>query len=341
MSIKFLEPYINRGSPLIIAEIGANYGGMDTMQAMVRAAAACDVDMVKFQTYRAETIATPDSYFTFEDGRRVSQYDFFKSHELTEQDHEQLNTLCQSLGLAWTSTPSHVSDLDLLERFDLPCYKTGSDDITNLPFLKAIAEKGRPMLVSTGMCSLSEIEAAVETILATGNQQLALLHCVVSYPSRTEDANLRVIETLRNAFGVHIGLSDHTQDEFTSILATQMGVAVIEKHFTLDHALKLPDHEASLDPQQFQRLVERVRMVPKALGTGVKHILPSEEKWRKAARKSLFAFIDIAEGEVLTEKHVAIRRPSDGIHPHYLPLIIGRKAKKFIKAGTLITWDML
>jgi sialic acid synthase SpsE len=325
---------------LIIAEIGANYGGMDIVKNMVRSAAGCGVDMVKFQTYRAETIATPGSYFTFEDGSRVSQFDFFKSHEFSRDDHDVLDALCRELNIQWLSTPSHSSDLELLENYDLPFYKTGSDDLTNLPFLRAIAEKGRPMLVSTGMCTLGEIEAAVDTVMATGNRQLVLLHCVVSYPSKAEDANLRVIETLQKAFGLPVGLSDHTQDEFTSILATQMGAVVIEKHFTLDHALKLPDHEASLDPVQFTRLVERVKLVSKALGDGVKRILPTEQKWRQAARKSLFAAVDIPAGTVIAEQHIAIRRPSEGIHPHHLPLVLGRIAKTFIPAGMLIQWDM-
>lgn len=341
MAGQFFEELKSRTSPLIIAEIGANYGGMNVMQDMVREAQKCDVDMVKFQTYRAETIAMPGHYFTMEDGSKVSQFDFFKAHELTKEHHLVLNDLCASLGLAWTSTPSHITDIDLLEEFNLPCYKTGSDDLTNLPFLRAIAKKGRPMLVSTGMCSLEEIRMAVEAILAVGNEQLVLLHCVVSYPSRIEDANLKVIETLSKLFGLPIGLSDHTQDEFTSVLATQLGASVIEKHFTLDHALKLPDHEASLDPAQFRRLVERVKLVPIALGDGVKRLLPTEEKWRKAARKSLFAEVNIPIGTVITEEHIAIRRPSDGIHPHDLPLVIGRKAKLDIAAGTLIRWDMI
>lgn len=327
-------------TPLVIAEIGANYGGIEIVKQMIRAAKICGADMVKFQTYRAETIATPGSYFTFEDGSRVSQFDFFKAYELTKEDHDVLDALCKELGIQWLSTPSHSTDLELLEKYDLPFYKTGSDDLTNLPFLRTIAETGRPMLVSTGMCTLGEIEAAVDTVLATGNQQLVLLHCVVSYPSKPEDANLRVIETLQKAFGLPVGLSDHTQDEFTSILATQMGAAVIEKHFTLNHALKLPDHEASLDPTQFGRLVERVKLVSKALGDGVKRILPTEQKWRQAARKSLFAAVDISAGTVITEQHIAIRRPSEGIHPHHLPLILGRVAKTFIPAGTLIQWNM-
>jgi len=326
--------------PLVIAEIGANYGGIEIVKKMVSAAVGCGADMVKFQTYCAETIATPGSYFTFEDGRRVSQYDFFKANELSAADHDVLDGLCKELGIPWLSTPSHENDLALLEKYDLPFYKTGSDDLTNLPFLRAIAEKGRAMFVSTGMCSLSEVEAAVETILATGNEKLVLLHCVVSYPLRPEDANLKVIETLQKAFGLPVGLSDHTPDEFTSILATQMGAVVIEKHFTLDHALNLPDHEASLDPIEFKRLVESVKLVHKALGTGIKSVLPTEQKWRKAARKSLFAAEDIPGGSLIAEHHITIRRPSDGLHPHYLPLLLGRTAKVFIPAGTLIQWDM-
>lgn len=340
MASSVLEACRVRGYPLIIAEIGANYGGMDIVKDMVRSAARCGVDMVKFQTYRAETIATPDSYFTLEDGSRVSQFDYFKAHELSKDDHDVLDALCKELGIQWISTPSHTSDLELLVNYDLPFYKTGSDDLTNLPFLHAIAETGTPMLVSTGMCTLSEIEAAVETVLATGNQHLVLLHCVVSYPSKPEDANLKVIETLQKAFGLPVGLSDHTQDELTSILATQLGAEVIEKHFTLDHALMLPDHEASLDPAQFSSLVERVKLVSKALGDGVKRILPTEQKWRQLARKSLFAAVDIPAGTVITEQHIAIRRPSEGIHPHHLPLVLGRVAKAFIPTGMLIQWDM-
>ena len=341
MTPDLLERARLRGWPIVIAEIGAKYGGMDTVVKAVRAAAVCGVDLVKFQTYRAETIGTPGSYFTFEDGSKVSQYDFFKEHELNEENHDQLNQLCCELGIKWISTPSHVTDLDLLEKYDLPFYKTGSDDLTNLPFLKAIAEKGRPMLVSTGMCTLGEIEAAVEAILSTGNQHLILLHCVVAYPSMPEDANLLVIETLRRAFGFPVGLSDHTQDELTSVLATQMGAVVIEKHFTLDHRLKLPDHEASLDPAQFQLLMQRISLVNKALGDGIKTILPIEMKWRKAARKSLYAAVDIDEGSVLTTQHIVIRRPSEGMHPHSLPLLIGRIARVSIRKGQLIRWEMV
>ena len=336
--MKFLSQF---NAPLIIAEIGAKYADIETLKRMVTAARGTGADMVKFQTYRAETISTPGSFFTFEDGSRVSQFEFFKKYELNREDHEILDAHCKAEGIDWISTPSHPEDVDLLEAFDSPAYKTGSDDLTNLPFLRHIAERGRPMLVSTGMCTMDEIARAVETILATGNEQLILLHCVVSYPSQAEDANIRVIETLQTKCGLPVGLSDHTTDEFTSILATTLGAVVIEKHFCMDRALDLPDAQAALDTDEFKRLVDRVRLTPKALGDGIKKIAATEEKWRTAARKSLFSARAISMGKMIEAADIAIRRPSDGIHPHEFEKMVGRTAGQDIPENTLLTWDMV
>ena len=328
----------DRASPLVIAEIGAKYAPIGTMEQMVRAAAAAGADMVKFQTYRAETIATPGCEFVFEDGTRISQFDYFKQHELTLEDHTRLDHVCRELGIAWISTPSHPEDVDLLERFDPPAYKTGSDDLTNLPFLRAIAAKKRPMIVSTGMSTMGEIEQAVDAIVGAGNRSLTLLHCVVSYPSRAEDANLRVIETLRRAFGFPVGLSDHTQDELTSVLAVALGATIIEKHLTLDHALGLPDHEASLDPGAFETLVRRVKLTPRALGSGVKHVEPTERKWRASSRKSLVAVRDLASGSVLRDGDLEGRRPGKGVSPLFERDFIGRRLTKPLASGEQIDW---
>ena len=341
MGMDFFEHVKLRDKPLIIAEIGANYGGIETVSKMVECAHNSGADMVKFQTYQAETISTPGSYFTFEDGSRVSQFEFFKHNELKSEDHDTLSQLCKKLNMPWTSTPSHVTDLALLEKYDLPCYKTGSDDLTNTPFLSAIAETGRTMLVSTGMCTLSEIENAVDAIVSAGNNRIILLHCVVSYPSKIQDANLRVIETLQRAFGFPVGLSDHTTDELTSLLAVQLGACVIEKHFTLDHALRLPDHQASLDPSQFKILVDRVSKVNDALGNGVKNIMDTEKKWRKAARKSIFVKKEIKANQVIDTTDLEIRRPSDGLHPKYFEIVVGRKAAFDLEPGTLLNLEMI
>ncbi len=335
----FYQRFTN--SPVIIAEIGAKYADMDVLKKMIKAAHNAGADMVKFQTYRAETISTPGSTFTLDDGSVISQFDFFKAYELGAEDHIELDAYCGDLGIPWISTPSHPEDVALLEQFDPIAYKTGSDDLTNLPFLTHLAKTGRPLIVSTGMCTMAEVEKAVQTIQAAGNTDLTLLHCVVSYPSQIDDANLAVIETFRRAFDLPIGLSDHTTDEFTSILATQMGASVIEKHLTLDHEMKLPDHQASLDPVQFKRLVDRVRMVPLALGDGVKRILPTEEKWRKSARKSIFSRRNIKAGELIAAEDLVIRRPSNGMHPHDLEKIVGRAAKRDIAADVLIELDMV
>ncbi len=325
--------------PLIISELGAKYASMEIMESMVTGSKQAGADMVKFQTYRAETLSTPGSFFTMEDGEKVSQYDFFKRYELGKDDHLRLIERCRRENIAWLSTPSHASDVDLLEQLGIALYKTGSDDLTNLPFLRYVAGKRKPMLVSTGMSTLGEIEAAVESILAEGCPQLILLHCVSSYPAKPEDANLKAIETLRAAFGLQVGLSDHTTDEFTSVLATQMGAVIIEKHYTPDHALKMPDHQASLDPAAFRKLVDQVRLVPKAMGSGVKRVLGTEKKWREAGRKSLFSSRAIHKGEPIAAGDIDVRRPGNGMHPHRISDILGRTAASDIPANTLLGWE--
>ncbi len=328
-------------NPLIVAEIGARYAPMEIMRQMVRAAKDSGADYVKFQTYTAETITSPDATFTMESGEIKSQYDYFKSTELTKDDHIALDQECRANNIGWFSTPSHESDLGMLETFNPIAYKTGSDDLTNTPFLRKIAEKGRPVIVSTGMSTLAEIECAVNAIHKAGNPHIVLLHCVVSYPSRPEDANLRAINTLQRAFGLPVGLSDHTQDEFTSVLATQLGACMIEKHFTLDHSLKLPDHQASLDPLQWRRLADRVRLVSAALGDGIKRVARTEEKWRRAARKSIVAVRPIPGGQKITSDDVTVRRPSGGMPPSELEHVVGSTAREDIDPGTVLSTDML
>lgn len=326
--------------PLIIAEIGAKYAEMPVIKQMILGAKEAGVDLVKFQTFCAGTIAAPGAMFVMDNGDEVSQFEYFRSYELTEADHREIDTYCQSIGIGWISTPSHPDDITLLETFDPPAYKTGSDDLTNLQLLRRIARTGKPIIVSTGMSTLDEVANAVDTIRGVGNNEIVLLHCVVSYPSRAEDANLRAITTMRDAFGLSVGLSDHTTDEFTSVVATTLGATVIEKHLTLDHALKLPDNEASLDPAAFKRLVERVKMVKASLGDGKKSFTEKERQWRQVARKSLFASRDLRAGEQLTEDSIAIRRPGNGISPLQLDSIIGRTLTRDVPAGAPLALDM-
>jgi N,N'-diacetyllegionaminate synthase len=330
----------DRGYPLVVAEIGAKYAALEVLTGAISAARRCGVDLVKFQSFTADAIATPEARMRTPEGRDVSQREFFKQYELSRSDHEALIGFCRHIGIGWFSTPSSRADVDLLEQFAPICYKTGSDDLTNLPLLRYIAQTGRPMVVSTGMSTMAEVEKAVETIRGAGNSAIVLLHCVVSYPSRPEDANLRAIGTLRERFGLPVGLSDHTTDEYTSVLAAAMGAEMIEKHFTPDHALKLQDDEASLDPEAMARLVQRVALVPKALGDGVKRVQDAEKTWRAAARKSLFAARDIAAGEPIRMEDLVVLRPAVGIGADDIEKVLGRRTRRAMRTGDPFTPDV-
>jgi N,N'-diacetyllegionaminate synthase len=335
MSKNFFKKVIKSKTPIIIAELGAKYAKIELIKKMIKISKKIDVDVVKIQTYKANTISSDKGHFIVE-GKKLSQYNFFKKYEFSDRDHINLDNYCKKLNIPWTSTPSHFGDVDYLEKFNLPFYKTGSDDLTNLPFLRYIAKKNKPMVISTGMCSLKEIEVAVNNIFKAGNSQIILLHCVVSYPSLPEESNLNAINTLMNEFNLPVGLSDHSQSELTSVIATSIGAKVIEKHLTLDYSLKLPDYQASLEPDLFSKMIKSVRTVKLALGDGEKKILKTEKTWRKNARKSIFYSKNIDKNSVITENDLAIRRPGNGLHPHYYDELIGKTVYKKVKKNQLV-----
>jgi sialic acid synthase SpsE len=333
---------IGPGEPVfVIAEIGVNFDSIETAVKMVAAAGDLGCDAVKIQTFRAETLSMKDAYFTFEDGSRVSQYEFWKAHEASEETHRILKEETERRGMIFFSTPSHPQDVELLEKFDVPLYKVGSDDLTNYPFLDYVARKGKPMIVSTGMCTMGEIEEAVRTVFATGNDQLILLHCLTGYPAPRHYANIKVIRSLQQAFDVPVGFSDHTRGNLAAILAVSLGAVAIEKHFTLDKSPGGPDNDTSVEPHEMASLLEDLRDVHKVLGDGVKRIQPGEVKWREAGRKSLVAARPINRGEVITRQMIEIKRPSSGLHPRYFEVVVGRRAAADIPEGELITWDRL
>jgi N,N'-diacetyllegionaminate synthase len=343
--IDFAGGSIGPGAPVfVIAEVGTNFNSIDEARVLFKAAADAGADAVKLQTYRAETVAMPGAVFTLEDGTQISQYDYFKEHEVSAQAHVELRDYANELGVVFFSTPGYYDDVQLLEDIEVPLYKTGSDDLTNYPFLKYLAALGKPMIVSTGMCSLAEVERAVATILNTGNEDLVLLHCVVGYPAPIEQANLRVVETLRSAFGVQVGFSDHFLGEVAAVLGVGLGVTVVEKHLTLDRSVGGPDNDVACEPEEFKRYVAAIRTASAALGGTEKRLLPTEEKWRQAARKSIVSACDIPEGAMLEESMLTIKRPSDGLHPQDYDLVIGHRARKAIAAGHIIglgdlVWD--
>jgi N,N'-diacetyllegionaminate synthase len=325
----------------VIAEIGVNFDSVETAIKMVDAAAKVGADSVKIQTFRADTLAMKGATFTFEDGSRVSQYEFWKAHEASPATHRILKGEVERRGMIFFSTPSHYEDADLLEDLGVELYKVGSDDLTNYPFLEYIAKKGKPMIVSTGMCELGEIEEAVRRILATGNDQLILLHCLVGYPAPRRHANINVIRTLQQAFGLPIGFSDHTPGNLAAILAASLGAVAVEKHFTIDKSAGGPDNDTSALPDEMVSLIADLRDVRHVLGSGVKRIQPGEMKWREAGRKSLVAARSIEAGEIITRDMIEIKRPSSGLHPRYFEIVVGRHAATRIDGGELITWDRL
>jgi len=324
----------------IFVEIGAMYESIEGMKKLIRLSRKAGVDGVKIQTFQAAKLALPGAEFELSDGRIISQYDFFKKYEISKKNHRILFDYAKKQNILLFSTPSHVDDVDFLEELGTPLYKTGSDDLTNYPFLKYIGKMGKPVILSTGMSTIAEIEEAVKTIIQTGNKQITLMQCTTSYPSKPEHANLNVMQTLKKAFGFPVGYSDHIPGIFPSVLAASMGASIIEKHITLDRNLQRPDHEVSIEPDELENLVKQVRMIPKLQGSSVKTVSPDEERWRINARKSLVSAKRIKAGGIFSHDNIKIMRPGTGIHPRHIEFIIGKPATREIPANQLILKDM-
>jgi N-acetylneuraminate synthase len=343
---------------LIIAEAGVNHdGSLDTALQLVDAAAAAGADAVKFQTFRADALARRDApkakYQIAATGSAESQHEMIRKLELDEAAHEALIGRCRERRVEFLSTPFDIDSLRLLMRLGLTRLKLSSGDLTNSPFLLQAARTGLPIILSTGMCSLGEIEAALgvlafgycestaepaagalERCYASAEGQRALqthvtlLHCTTEYPAPLIDVNLRAMETLRAAFGLPVGYSDHTRGIAVPVAAAALGAVIIEKHFTLDCTLPGPDHRASLEPARLAEMVRDIRDVETALGTPLKKAAPSEVANRVVARKSLVAARDIRRGEVFTAENLTSKRPGDGVSPTHYWERLGRVADR-------------
>jgi len=338
---------IGPGEPcFIIAEAGVNHNGdMNLARRLVSAAVDVGADAVKFQTFTAERLATADApkaeYQLRTTNGSESQFEMLQRLELSAEDHKKLSDYCNDLGILFMSSPFDEQSADLLADLDVPVFKIPSGEITNLPYLSHVAGKGRPMIVSTGMANLAEVEAAVKTIRDAGNESYVLLHCVSNYPAKKADINLRAMGTMSSEFGVPVGYSDHTMGIEIALAAVALEACVVEKHITLDRNLPGPDHMASLEPDEFADLVQGIRAVESALGHGRKEPVASEQSTAEVARKSLVAAKDIQAGEVITSGSIGIKRPGTGLSPAMLPDILGRPAREAIEAGSLITLEML
>jgi len=302
---------IGRGAPVfMVAEAGVNHNGALALALrLVDAAAEAGADAVKFQTFSTEVLVSRDApkagYQREATGAAESQGEMLARLELDPAAHGELQARCAERGLVFFSTPFDAASADFLERLGVPCFKLGSGEITNLPFLRHVAAKGRPVILSTGMSTLDEVAQAVAALREAGDPPLVLLHCLSAYPAPAAEMNLRAMDTLRERFGCPVGLSDHTTGIEIAVAAVARGAALVEKHLTLDKGLPGPDHRASLDPGEFTALVRAVRSVESALGDGRKRPMPAEADTRRVARKSLVAARAIRAGEPLAAADVA------------------------------------
>lgn len=330
----------------VIAEAGVNHNGdRDMARRLVDAAADAGADCVKFQTFKAERLASlsaPKAAYQLKTtGADESQLEMLRRLELSVSMHREIMVHCTRRGILFLSTPFEEESADLLDSLGVCGFKIPSGEVTNLPYLRHVAAKGKPLILSTGMATLAEVGAAADVIRSAGGSQLALLHCVSQYPADPADANLRAMDTLSRAFQVPVGFSDHTRGNEVALAAVALGACIVEKHLTLDRALPGPDHAASLEPGELASLVRGIRIVESAIGTGEKRPAASEADTAAVARKSLVAARDIASGTRLEACHVAVRRPGTGISPAELDQVLGREAKVDIRAGAVLAWEML
>ena len=342
--------------PYVIAEMGVNFYDtakvlgilpIDAAKLYIDEAARVGIDCAKFQAYKAKTIVSKNSpaYWDTTKETTKTQYELFlKFDGFNEQDYIELADYTHKKGMDFTATPFDYASADYL--YDLvDFYKISSSDLSNIPFIHYIGEKGKPVYISVGAAYLSEVDEAVRTLLDAGCVDIVLLHCVLSYPTKPEDANLRVIETLKKIYpNITIGFSDHVapDDEMLTLsTAYMLGAEVIEKHFTLDKTLAGNDHYHAGDPNDFKKAIDNFVWIKKILGSGEKTVLDCEKIPRREARRSLVFTRDMIVGEVIAESDLMAKRPGTGICPADINKIIGRTLKKNVKEDDILLWEML
>ena len=320
---------------LIIAEAGVNHNGnMDIAYKLIDVAKEAGADIVKFQTFKSEKVvsrfAEKAGYQKKTTGSGESQLEMIKKLELDEGKHQELMAYCEKTGIKFLSTPFDLDSIKLLDRMGLSIFKIPSGEITNYPYLKAIAKYNKRVILSTGMANLCDIENALDILCKYGTeyQKITVLHCNTEYPTPFKDVNLRAMQTIEQAFQVPVGYSDHTLGIEVPIAAVALGATVIEKHFTLDRTLPGPDHKASLEPDELKKMVSAIRNIEMAMGSRLKKPSASERKNMSIARKSIVASRNIKKGDEFTEENITTKRPGDGISPMRWKEILGTRAKQ-------------
>ncbi len=324
----------------IIAEAGVNHNGSFELACkLVDAAKAAGVDCIKFQTFKSKNLVSRNARkadYQKETTGEGSQEDMLKKLELSYDEFLKLKAYCDEKQICFLSTPFDFDSIDFLNSIDMPFWKIPSGEVTNYPYLVALAKTGKPVVMSTGMCEMPEIEAAIQVLQENGTKEIRLLHCNTEYPTPFEDVNLKAMQTIRNAFGLDVGYSDHTKGIEVPVAAAALGATIIEKHFTLDRNMEGPDHKASLEPAELAEMVSSIRHIEKALGDGTKTPSPSEKKNKDIARKSIVAKHNIKAGEVLTEENITVKRPGNGICPMKWNEVLGTKAARDFEEDELI-----
>ncbi|WP_072524749.1 N-acetylneuraminate synthase [Clostridium sp. Marseille-P3244] len=324
----------------IIAEAGVNHNGSFELACkLVDAAKTAGVDCIKFQTFKSKNLVSRNAQkadYQKKTTGEGSQIDMLKKIELSFDEFLALREYCNEVGICFLSTPFDFESIDFLNSIDMPFWKIPSGEITNYPYLVALARTGKPVVMSTGMCDIKEIRAAINVLNANGTKEIKLLHCNTEYPTPFEDVNLRAMQTMRETFNLEVGYSDHTKGMEVPVAAVALGATIIEKHFTLDKNMEGPDHKASLEPNELAAMVSSIRNIEQALGSGDKTPSPSEKKNIPIARKSIVAKKYIKAGEELSEDNITVKRPGCGISPMRWLDVLGTKAIRDFEEDELI-----
>lgn len=331
-------------SVFIIAEAGVNHNGsLELAKRLVDMAKDCGADAIKFQTFKAEestgACAEKAQYQKENDKTQETQLEMIRKLELPFDDFKEIQDYCSEKGIIFISTPDGTESLNYLIGLDVPIIKVGSTEVTNLDFLEEIGTKKKPIILSTGMSTLGEIEKALSVIFSTGNKNVKLMHCTTDYPTELKEVNLKAMITMKEAFKISVGLSDHTLGFETAIAAAALGAEFIEKHITLDRDMKGPDHKASMPPEEFGKYVQLIRNTEKLLGDGIKKPTEKERIIMDQARRSILAAKDLKKGTIIEKDMLVYKRPGYGIKPELAYVLIGRELKRDLLKDEVIQWE--
>ncbi len=349
--VRIGERWVGEGKPVyFIADIGSNFDGkLERAKLLADLAKEAGADAANFQSFLVPTIVSKKGFedlgsqLAFQSNWKKSVYEVYSDAEFPREWHAELSEHCQKIGIDFLSTPYDLEAVDLLDSLGVPAFKIGSGDITWFAFLRHVTSKGKPVILSTGASTLAEVEQAVRVITGDGNENLILLHCVTNYPSHFENANIRAMDTLRTAFQLNVGYSDHTPGSIVPLGAVAHGACVIEKHFTDDRQRIGPDHPYAMNPTDFRDMVNSVKILEKALGSPHKRVTDEETETVVLQRRCLRAARPISAGEVITEDDIIPLRPApvEALTPECIDLVIGRKAKVDIEEGDYLSWDKI